>query len=63
MTIKNIALVTLTMFTFLLSSCSKTEAKAPTGPAGVEPKKMADLDVKGGSYFYPPGKVSRFFLL
>ena len=42
MTAKNIALTGFTLLTLLLTSCSETEAKAPSGPTGIEPKKMAD---------------------
>ncbi|MCM8539988.1 MAG: DUF3365 domain-containing protein [Lentisphaeraceae bacterium] len=42
MSTKNIALAALTLLSLLTVSCSKTEAKAPAGPSGVEPKKMAD---------------------
>lgn len=42
MNFKNITVAVAVLITCMLTSCSKTEAKAPTGPEGVKPQKMAD---------------------
>lgn len=42
MTLKTFALILLSITGLLMTSCSESEAKAPEGPKGIEPKKVAD---------------------